>query len=416
MSDADFPNLGFDPARGDVPSVRDLAEQLDRTGGYAKEAFEVLKSVQEDKDVWTGNAAQAFAGKLDMLPEYLDKGHDSLDKAATALSTWADDLQRHQQKARRLEEQAATAKSNAESLDSAAGTARANASAQPDNEQLRKSAENAVEAAEAAWDKLDEIREQAKTLRETWQADADTCADALKKAADAAPQKSFWESLGDIGDDVGAWFSKHIGSIGDIAGIVSAVAGALAFIPVLTPIAGPIAIGAGAIALGAHGADMVINEKYDDPNAWVGLAGDVIGVVPGVGAVAKGFNAAGDVVAGADRVVDVTRATGMTGAMNTAGDAAVAGGRAAADDFSRVVTDMKDPSAAAQWLADKAMGTGALTDPALTTNVAKAFEGSASVSLQVPSGIGLFDTSDAATDAKNTAGAASAILGAITLP
>ncbi|WP_026454469.1 putative T7SS-secreted protein [Saccharomonospora iraqiensis] len=411
MSDADFPNLGFDPAHGDVPSVRDLAEQLDKTGKYAREAFDVLKSVKENKDVWTGNAAQAFAGTLDMLPEYLDKGHESLDKAATALSSWADDLQRHQQKARQLEERAANARRHAENLDSAASTAKANAAAQPDDEQVRASADDAVRAAAAAWDKLNQIRQEARTLQETWQSDADVCEDALKDAVDAAPQKSFAESLGEIFDDVGGWFADHIGSIGDIAGIVSAVAGALAAIPVLTPIAGPIAIGTGAIALAAHGADMVINEKYDDPNAWVGLAGDAVGVLPGVGALAKGFGAAGDVVSGADRLVDVSRASGVTGVMDTAGEAAVRGGKAVGQGFSDAVTAMKHPSEATQWLAERAMGYGALTDPDLTANVAKGFEHGVGVSLQIPSGIGLFDTSDATSDAKDTAGIGSLVHG-----
>ncbi len=416
MSDADFPNLGFDPARGDVPSVRDLAEQLDKTGNYAREAFDVLNSVKENRDVWTGNAAQAFAGTLDMLPEYLDKGHESLEKAATALSSWADDLQRHQQKARQLEERAANARRHAENLDSAASTAKANAAAQPDDEQVRASADDAVRAAAAAWDKLNQIRQEARTLQETWQSDADVCEDALKDAVDAAPQKSFVESLGEIFDDVGGWFADHIGSIGDIAGIVSAVAGALAAIPVLTPIAGPIAIGTGAIALAAHGADMVINEKYDDLNAWAGLAGDVIGVAPGIGAIAKGFETAGDVVTGVDRLVDVSRATGATGAADTAGEAVVQGGKAVADDFSRAISEMKDPSKVTQWLADMAMGDGALTDPDLTRAVAKGFEHAPGLALQVPSGVGLFDTSDATSDAKNAAGWGSAILGAITLP
>jgi uncharacterized protein YukE len=87
MSDADFLALGFDPARGNVTTVRDLATQLTDTSTYAKEAYDVLKSVQDKKDVWTGNAAEAFAGKLDQLPEYLEKSHTSLDLAGTALST-----------------------------------------------------------------------------------------------------------------------------------------------------------------------------------------------------------------------------------------------------------------------------------------------------------------------------------------
>jgi uncharacterized protein YukE len=414
MSTRSFPALGFDPARGNVRTVRDLATQLTDTATYAKEGYDVLASVQDKKGVWTGAAAEAFAGKLDQLPEYLDKSHNSLDQAGKALSTWGDKLDGHQQRATELEQQAKDALADAESKDTAAQAARGTASQQPDDADLRDTAVDKISAANAAWDKLDDIRRQAKDLRDMWEDDANTCADALKKAAEDAPKESFWDSLGGMFDDLGGWFKDHLGEIGDIAGIVSAVAGALAFIPVLTPIAGPIALGAGAVALAAHGADMVVNEKWDDRNAWVGLGGDVLGVIPGVGAVSRGFGAAGDVIAGADRLVDVTRVTGAAGMLNTGADAAAAGGRAFADELPRVISGMKDPSVAAQWVADRATGTGALLTPEVSTNVARALEASANVSLQVPSAAGLFDTSDATTEAKNGAGWGSLVLGGIT--
>ncbi|MEV6897232.1 putative T7SS-secreted protein [Amycolatopsis sp. NPDC051372] len=401
MSDADYPSLRFEPARGNVSTVRELARQISDTATYTDEAFNVLKSIQDKKDVWTGDAAEAFAGKLDQLPEYLDKGQKSLALAGKALADWSDRLDAHQQKAKQLEEECRKALGDAEAKNSAAESARDLALQQPDNATMHNEATDKISAANAAWARVEDLRRQAEDVRDAWEDDADTCADALKDAAEEAPKESFWDSLGSMFDDIGGWFKDHLGDIGDIAGIVSAVAGALAFIPVLTPICGPIALGAGAVALAAHGADMVVNEKYDDPNAWVSLGGDVVGLIPGIGAVSKGFNAAGDAVAGVDRLVDVTRAGG---ALSTASDAAAAGGRAFADEMPRVISEMKDPSKAAQWLADKAMGTGALTDPALTQNVAKAFEGGTNVALQVPSAAGLFDTHDATTDAKNAAG------------
>ncbi|MFD1050256.1 hypothetical protein ACFQ1S_34405, partial [Kibdelosporangium lantanae] len=78
MADADFPALEFDPAVGNVATVRDLARQMTDTGTYAKEAHEVLKSIQDKKDVWTGEASKAFAGKLGELPKYLDDAQESL--------------------------------------------------------------------------------------------------------------------------------------------------------------------------------------------------------------------------------------------------------------------------------------------------------------------------------------------------
>ncbi|SEF37622.1 hypothetical protein SAMN05421837_114183 [Amycolatopsis pretoriensis] len=71
-----------------------------------------------------------------------------------------------------------------------------------------------------------------------------------------------------------------LGQVGDIAGAVSAVAGGLALIPVLAPFAAPVALLAGATALAAHGVDMIATESYDDPNAWIGLGGDAVGLIP----------------------------------------------------------------------------------------------------------------------------------------
>src|SRR3989442_452672 len=158
MTDADFPALGFDPARGDVASVNELATQMSDTGKYANEAYEVLKSVQDKKDVWTGNAADAFAGKLGQLPEYLDKGHTSLEEAAKALSTWGERLAAHQTRAKELEAQAKQALADAESKDGAARAARDAAQQQPDNGAMRDDAVGKINAANAAWDRLDDLR------------------------------------------------------------------------------------------------------------------------------------------------------------------------------------------------------------------------------------------------------------------
>ncbi|WP_037316864.1 putative T7SS-secreted protein [Amycolatopsis orientalis] len=411
----DFSALGFDPARGNVATVRELARQMTDTGKYANEAFEVLKNVKDKRDLWTGTAAQAFTSRLGPLPEYLEKSHKSLDKAGKALSTWSDRLDAHQRKARELEAEAKKAKGTAEQADSAARSARQSAMGKPDDANLHNAAVDKINAANAAWDRLADLRKQAENLKDTWEDDADNCADELKDAAGEAPTESFWDSLGSMFDDVGKWLKDHLGDIGDIAGIVAAVAGALAFIPILTPIMGPIALGAGAVALLAHGADMVVNDKWDDPNAWVSLGGDVIGMIPGVGAVAKGVDAASTALSGVDKLVDVSRATGM---MNTAADAMVAGGKAFSDDIAKVVGGMQDPAKAFSWMADKAMGVGLTASPelvAMSNNVAKVIQGGTGVALQIPSALGLVDTTEATTNAKNTTGAIGAILGGISL-
>lgn len=419
MSDAEFPALGFDPAYGDVSAVRRVAGELTGTGRYAGEAHEVLKEIQGKRDVWTGDAADKFVDKLGELPGFLDDAHDSMTKAGKAMSTWSNQLEAHQQQARRLEEQAAHAITAAERADAAAqeATARANtpiayspddpAAAQAAQRQAQANASAAAEAnsaARAAWDNVEDIRRKARDLQDRWEDDARICREALNEASERAPASGLLDDIGDIAGDVTEWLGENLG---DIAGIVSAIAGALAFIPVLTPIMGPIAIGAGAIALAAHGTEMVVEGKWDEPMAWVELAGDAVGLVPGIGALSKGVDAAGGVITGVDRMVDVTRTVA-----DTVGEATLKGSRAMADE-------MVQPSKAAQWAGDKLMGANPLIDSPemmrMATNVARTLEGGTSVALQVPQATAFADDSQQATDAKNASTTTGFLLNAITM-
>ena len=293
MGDEQYPSLGFDPARGNVGTVRALARQMTDTGTYAKEAHDALRSVQHNKDVWTGNAAKAFSEKLGDLPGYLDDAHASLEQAGEALKAWSHRLEGHQKHARELEDQARQAIFAAEQADAAAQQARPDA------------AEQANQAAASAWDKVVEICRHAADLRDVWEDDARICSEALNEAGDRAPDTGFFDALG----DAAGWVTDHLGVIGDVAGVISAVAGVLAFIPVLAPVAGPLALIAGGVALAAHGAEMVAEDKWDEPNAWVGLGGDFLGVLPGVGAVSKGMSAATDTL----HVVDGLGTAASTG-------------------------------------------------------------------------------------------------------
>lgn len=177
---SEYPHLGFDPARGNVATVRELAKEITETGTYAKEAYETIKAVQDNKDVWTGPAARAFAGQLGELPKYLDDAQSSLDIAGKALDTWSDDLEAHQTKARELEEAARRAIADAERADQALATAQANdvpiaydtsdpvaaQNAQARADANAQAVRDAQAKATAAWDRVEDIRQQARTLRD----------------------------------------------------------------------------------------------------------------------------------------------------------------------------------------------------------------------------------------------------------
>lgn len=398
----DYPSLGFDPARGNVTTVEDLAKQIKDTGTYAKEAYESIKAVQDNRDVWTGEAARAFAGKLGELPKYLDDAHASMEMAGKALADWADRLDAHQKEARRLEEECRQAIAEARKADAALEQTQAkdvpiaydasnpesarNAQAQADaNAQAVRSAQT---AATDAWGRVEQLRRDAETLRDRREDDGGTCADRLNEAAEKAPDKGFFESFGEMFEDFGKWFEDHIGDIGDIAGIVSAVAGVLAFIPVLTPIMAPVALAAGAVALTAHGTDMVVNEKWDDPEAWSDLAGDAIGLIPGARAVGAGLRGAGEGIQAAETVVDVGRAVSSS----------------VGSKLTTEMAEMVNPGKMYQWVADRALGGSALLDTATATNVAKALETSVTLTPQVPTAIGLFDKTEANENAKAATG------------
>ncbi|WP_253862281.1 hypothetical protein [Prauserella halophila] len=300
-----------------------LAKQMTDTSVYAREAHEVITSIQGKKDTWTGEAAKAFADKVGELPGYLDAAHTSLRDAGKALSGWQDTLKQHQASAKKLEEECRKAIEKAERADAAAqqATAQANtpvasgsdpASVESARQQQQADANAAADARRAAgeaWGKVDDIRRKARELKSAWEQDARTCADTLRNVAERAPDKGFFESIGDAFSAAGSWIGDHLGEIGDVAGMISAVAGALAFIPVLAPVMGPVALAAGGIALAAHGGEMVKEGKWDEPGAWVGLGADALGVLPGVGAVSKGMSMATDSL----QVVDGLAPAAMSG-------------------------------------------------------------------------------------------------------
>ncbi|MGW5383994.1 hypothetical protein [Nocardia sp. NPDC003963] len=78
--------------------------------------------------------------------------------------------------------------------------------------------------------------------------------------------------------------------LGDLLGIISAVSGVLALIPALTPLCGPIAVVSILASLALHTADAIVKGDWD-AGTVVGLGADVIGAIPGIGALSKAVKA-----------------------------------------------------------------------------------------------------------------------------
>ncbi|OLT48363.1 hypothetical protein BJF85_12570 [Saccharomonospora sp. CUA-673] len=238
-----YPCIGYDPARGNVATLEQLAKELTETAEYAGEAREALASVKRNEDIWNGPAAAKFAENIEDLPGYLGDADESMRKAGAALEQWSGDLSRLKERAQRIE---------AELREALEKERQAQAEAQHANQQAvqaashfgegggsMESAQRASQAAKDATAAVEELRRRAEALRDRWEDLSGECAKALREAADHAPEKGFWEGIGDM-------IAGSLETIADIAGIVSAIAGVLSFVPGLNAIAAPVAIISGA--------------------------------------------------------------------------------------------------------------------------------------------------------------------------
>ncbi|MGW5820556.1 hypothetical protein [Streptomyces noursei] len=181
--------------------------------------------------------------------------------------------------------------------------------------------------------------------------------------------------------DAAAWAAKRAaeaekhaswGLLGDILGIVSAVAGALAMFPLLTPLAGPVAAVTALAALGTHTVDAVIKGDWD-AGTFAGLGADALAAIPGIGAVAKSVQAGATAMRAADSVLVSTKTAGQT-------FLAVTGGAAAAD--ASLVAEYLGKTGAKLVGATVQQGKAA----------GKLLQGSVNLSTQVPLVLELFGT------------------------
>lgn len=308
-----YPHLGFDPTPGTVATVNALRTRLASSAEKLDQAYRLVERLRAGTS-WEGDAAVAFREELDgALPDNLRKAHTSLLKAATALSGWETDLGGYQDRARTLDEEAGTAQQKLEAAKARERSAQADpdlklagqtfatdAELQNAQSRLDRAAQNlsaATTAVNDAQGNLDSVLKRARDLAEehstTARANARTMSDATDKLAPEEP----------------GWFSKAMDRLGDnltdVLGTIAAVAGLLALL-----LTGPIGVALLLVAAAASAATLI--SRLSDPkvraslkdgftkgefdadfwNNAVGVVGDTLGVVPGVGAVARGINGA----------------------------------------------------------------------------------------------------------------------------
>ena len=338
-----YPNLGFDPCPGSVESVSSLQQRISRAATSMQQANELMNRLRSDNSsVWQGAGGDAFRQHLNStLIEDLGKANQSLNQAVGTLQGWGTSLGGFKQRAATLEQQAAQAGRELDAARSkqrsAAGNpdlqlagqhfdtdaALQNAQQRLDNAALAlRNADGDLSAAE---DALENIRTKARDLQDEWDDVAGRAADELRHAADFAPHKPgllsrIGSGIAHAVSAVGDWVSDHLDDIHAVLSTISAVAGLIALCtpPPIDAIALGVSVVAGVGAFATSLADPKVRGDLgqilhgDFSGNWgslVQVGGDVIGLVPGIGAATKMVKAGGTLFAegarGFPTIVDI---------------------------------------------------------------------------------------------------------------
>ncbi|WP_431965558.1 hypothetical protein [Actinacidiphila sp. bgisy160] len=302
-SDANWPGLGFNPAKGELHTVQSLAYDVKSVGDELDDLHRLLTDIGRTDGVWEGQAAQGFSRKLGELPRYLKQGTQSMHDCAKALNTWHTQLTDFQQRARALESDAVEARARVAAKTAANDRVndrinQINLSGrlltEAEAAQLREESSSAVSAANAAVDALDKIIDQAEKLQANWKDRAGEAERAILKASENHPPDLHWwdralDGLTGAWRDFKDWLVENADLLSTISSALAAAALAMQFIPVIGQAAGAVLGTASVIcAAGALAGHWMGNARGNGTPAWkIGL--DALGVMPGVGAGVKGF-------------------------------------------------------------------------------------------------------------------------------
>ncbi|MFF3481712.1 hypothetical protein ACFYXC_00320 [Streptomyces sp. NPDC002701] len=304
MANPDYPHLGFHPVPGSTETVSGLHRKLTGCAKALEDTRELVGRLMEGS-YWKGDAAVAFREQIDggPLPLNLRNAARSLRKAAKQLSLWEGELDEFQRRAKRLEGEAKDARDVVAAARGRATTAgddpalAKKGTAHDDAKKALTRANTAVDEAEAD---LKKILSRARSLAEEHERQAQYRAgkirDATRKLAPHEPgqlDKALnWlgENLPDILSGVAAvvgLVALLVLSGGTAAGVLLLVAATLSATALATRLLGD-------PAMRASLRDGLTKGEFDT-DFWSNLVtagGDVLGVLPGIGAAGKGAAAA----------------------------------------------------------------------------------------------------------------------------
>ncbi|MGW7549295.1 hypothetical protein ACWGKQ_50485 [Streptomyces sp. NPDC054770] len=249
---------------------------------------------------WEGDAAVAFREQLDggPLPLNLKNGAHSVDKAARHLDLWVTELEDFQRRAKRLDGEAKDAREALQRAQGHADEAKAHDGA--DSASALHKANNKVTAAQGD---LDDVLKRARSLaaehEETARERARHISDATHKLAPHEPNA--WDKFTD-------WLGDNLP---DILSACAAVLGVIALLGLTAVAPWMLFLAAGLLsgmAFGLRVSDPEVLASLEDGftkgeldvDFWgnlLGVAGDFLGMLPGLGVVAKGVMKAPELLA-----------------------------------------------------------------------------------------------------------------------
>ncbi|MFI8069586.1 WXG100 family type VII secretion target [Streptomyces sp. NPDC086033] len=317
MGNNPYPSLGWNPVPGIPEQVTSLYRKVKSAADTLNNCHRQIEYLLGASSSWQGDAASAFRDTLDGdLKTAMMNAGNSLGKAAAALGTWEGDLTSHRDLAKKYDDAARENKGDVDKARTRYDQAKGNpdlklagkeypsqAEADAATERLR-TAERELNAATTHLNNANaaynDVIAKAKELEGTHTDAAEAVARSLDEADDKlAPKEPGWfsEALSAIGEGlkaVGEFLVEHAGTIGAIAGL-------LALLPTpLAPVFAGIAVAASAVSMAKNLASEDFRDSLagdyglkEGVFAWASLAGDSLGMVPGVGALAKAGSEAG---------------------------------------------------------------------------------------------------------------------------
>ncbi|MEU6990070.1 putative T7SS-secreted protein [Streptomyces sp. NPDC046465] len=295
----DCPDLGFNPAPGCPDTVKSLHKKLANCAKILDDTHRVVTKLM-DGSYWEGDAAVALREQLEdgRLPKDLQNAAHSISKAARHLNRWHGELDAFQDRAKRLNGEAKTAREALERAQEGADAAGAESGHPGNAKKAPTRADGRVEEAQAA---LDHVLGRARGLAHEHEEKAGYRAGKIRDAtARLAPHEPgcFDKALD--------WVTENLP---DILAAVAGVVGLVAII--LAGPLGPVMVAALLLASSAMSAGALISRLTDpevrtslwdgvtkgelDSDFWsnvVAVGSDGAGMLPGLGAVVKGGTSA----------------------------------------------------------------------------------------------------------------------------